>query len=110
MKLLASVEVKPLVGLTTRGLTLDYLRKFNDEAGALRDGVMLLLDSTKSHTDYGAALCRCQFERCSRFYLARRNRKGGPANRIYCDPVHSQRAHEAGRADRARRQKARREK
>jgi hypothetical protein len=103
IRLLGGMKVQPLIGFSNRGFTVNYYHAFRDEQVALLYALVLMLDVTKP---YGAALCRCQFEPCSRFYLARRNPAGGPANRIYCSPLHSKLAHDAGRAERARRHRS----
>jgi hypothetical protein len=98
---LAALEIKAVMAITTRGLVLDYYHKFSDEQAALLYALMLLLDTGRP---YGRALRRCLF--CERYYLAAQNRRGGPPNNFYCRPEHRIIAHERGRADRARRQKA----
>src|SRR6267378_3763220 len=60
-----------------------YVRDFRDIHAVLSQGVLLLLDERKP---YSKDLCRCIY--CGRFYLARRNPKGGPANRSYCSEKH----------------------
>ena len=84
-ELIDSLKVKPVMVFGTHGHSLDYFRELPDLRTALTYAVMLLLDAHKS---YGAALCRCRLPSCGRFYLARRKKKGGPANRVYCRPQH----------------------
>jgi hypothetical protein len=64
---------------------LMYYRDFRDIHAILSHGVVLLLDDRQL---YGKSLCRCRLPRCGRYYLAKRNPKGGPANRSYCMPAH----------------------
>lgn len=70
-----------------------YIRNFRDIHAVLSQGVLLLLDPQRS---YGKALCRCGLPSCQKFYLARRNPKGGPANRTYCSPKHRDEHHNSG--------------
>jgi hypothetical protein len=84
--------------ITTTGRSVAaWIPDFRDIHAVLTRGVLLLLDPTKQ---YGSALCRCGH--CARFYLARRNPKGGPANRVYCTPKCRSEAHEAARGERGR--------
>ena len=61
-------------------------------AAALALGTLLLIDQGRP---YQKALCRCKLPRCERFYLARRNPKGGPANRTYCTSDHRDEHHDS---------------
>ena len=67
-----------------------YVRHFRDIHAVLSEGVLLLMDE---HKPYGRTLCRCRLPSCRKFYLARRNPKGGPANRTYCSPEHREEHH-----------------
>jgi hypothetical protein len=71
---------------------LVYYREPRDIHAVLSQGLLLVMDE---HKPYGAALCRCRLPSCQRFYLARRNPKGGPANRTYCSPEHRKEHHDS---------------
>lgn len=79
--------VKPKLGaaITRSGRSQPvWYRDFDNNFHALlSQGVLLLLDEGGRYRD---DLCRCV--QCGRFYLARRNPKGGPANRSYCSEQH----------------------
>jgi len=64
-----------------RGYSPVYYRRFRYVSSALALAMLLVMDQAKS---YRQTLSRCK--QCQRFYLARRNPKGGPANRTYCSP------------------------
>lgn len=83
MSLAATLGSKVVVSFGPRGYAVGHVTLWSDLEGLLGYAMMLLLDAGKP---YGAALSRCQC--CGRFYLARKNRRGGPANRIYCSPAH----------------------
>jgi hypothetical protein len=106
MKLLASMKVSPVVNFGTYGVALGCFWDFPDLESALSFGVSLLLDARKP---YGKALHRCKLPTCDRFYLARKNPKGGPANLNYCSPGHRDIAHDS-REHRATMKAARRHK
>lgn len=91
MQLLTSMKVRPTIEFGRRGFTLGYAHDFPTLESALNYGVMLLLDVSKP---YGVALSRCGRSTCQRFYLAKRNPKGGPANKHYCSPAHRDEAHD----------------
>lgn len=91
IELLTTMKVKPTIELGSRGFVLGYAQEFPTLESALNYGVMLLLDISKP---YGAALSRCGRSTCKRFYLAKRNPKGGPANKHYCSPAHRDEAHD----------------
>lgn len=74
------------------GPRLGYLRVVEDLRYGFDWALLMLLDSTMP---FRKALSRCAH--CKEFYLARRNPKGGPANRIYCSPKCRALAHNAGR-------------
>jgi hypothetical protein len=82
---LASLKVHPVIVMHGHGLALDYFREFPDLPTALTYATLLLLDARQP---YGAALCRCKLPRCGKYYLAKKQKKGGPANRTYCSPRH----------------------
>lgn len=68
-----------------RSYSLTDYRCYTNVASALTVAMLLLVDDSEP---YSKALCRCKLPRCQNFYLARRNPKGGPANRSYCSPEH----------------------
>lgn len=68
-----------------RGYALAHYRQFKRAASALAEAALLFLDADRP---YGRALCRCKDPACGHFYLAKKNPRGGPANRTYCDPEH----------------------
>lgn len=86
------VAVVPRGAMDGARLRLGYYREFRDLHAALTNGVLLLIDPDKR---YGRTLSKCNH--CQRFYLARRNPKGGPANRLYCSPACRTKAHDATR-------------
>lgn len=65
---------------------------YRDIHAMLSHGLLLLLDE---QAPYGRTLCRCKLPTCHRFYLAKRNPKGGPANRTYCTPEHRDEHHDS---------------
>jgi hypothetical protein len=69
-----------------------YVRHFRDIHAVLSEGLLLLMDEQKT---FGRTLCRCRLPSCRKFYLARRNPKGGPANRTYCSPTHRDDYHDS---------------
>jgi hypothetical protein len=73
-----------------QGYSLADFRSFRNVASALAFAMLLVMDQTKP---YANTLCRCKLPRCRSFYLARKNPKGGPANRTYCDPTHRDEHH-----------------
>jgi hypothetical protein len=79
--------------------------RFRDAESALATGALRLLDPDRP---YSKALRRCV--NCKHFYLAKRNPKGGPANRIYCSPPCRRDANEAARSERRVREEARKHK
>lgn len=86
------LTIKPVAGaitLTGRSRAV-YAWHYRDTHAELSHGVLNLLDDQLS---YGDALCRCKLPNCRRFYLARRNPNGGPANRTYCSPGHRDEHH-----------------
>jgi hypothetical protein len=92
-----------------RGYTLTGYRHFKNVAAALMVGMLLVVDQSKLITDqsasYADVLSCCRW--CHNFYLARKNRKGGPPNRRYCSPEHGELYHNsAGRKMIARKNKA----
>jgi hypothetical protein len=104
---LQALKLTPTVEWYARGVRLVVTKELVDETAVLNYATALLLDDTKP---YGSALSRCKLESCGKFYLARKHPAGGPANRNYCSTKHRSQAHESGRADRTRRQKARKSK
>jgi hypothetical protein len=74
-----------IVPVGRRGYSLAWFRQFRTAASALAEALMLVLDPEKP---YAKALCRCRYPECRKFYLARKNPKGGPANRTYCSKQH----------------------
>ncbi|HUN74386.1 MAG TPA: hypothetical protein VMU40_07720 [Steroidobacteraceae bacterium] len=63
---------------------------FRDTHARLSYALLLLAEE---QAPYQRALCRCKLPRCRKFYLAKRNPKGGPANRTYCDSAHRDEHH-----------------
>jgi hypothetical protein len=104
MELLTSLKPRPVIQFGTSGFQLDYFNDFPNLEAALTYAVMLILDARKP---YGAALCRCQLPTCGRFYLARRKKKGGPANRVYCSPRHRTEHHNSAERKAASKPQAR---
>jgi hypothetical protein len=92
------VNVEPVSAMDGPRLRLAYDRTFRDLHAALSNGVLLLLDPQRG---FGKALCVCGH--CSKFYLAHRNPKGGPANRQYCSANCRSRAHDSTESRAARR-------
>src|SRR5579863_9456688 len=90
LPLLASLRIAPAISFGRGGFTLAYARDFRTLRSALQYAVLLLLDLNQP---FGDALCRCRLASCRAFYLAKRNPKGGPANRNYCSPKHRTEAH-----------------
>jgi hypothetical protein len=82
---LRSIRVERVVISRPRGYSLAYFRQFRTVGALLAEVATLIADPDKP---YARALCRCQYPACRNFYLARKNPKGGPANRIYCEPEH----------------------
>ncbi len=77
---------------TEQGYRLMHWRVVDDLRFGLDWCVLMLLDVS---LPYRQARCRCAH--CKKFYIARRNPKGGPANRIYCSTECRDEAHAAGR-------------
>ena len=90
-QLIETMKVKPVLKMAARGLSIRYERTFPSIDTALQFAFMLLLDAEGPYLN---ALSRCGLSTCNRYYLARRNPKGGPANRFYCDPAHRELAHD----------------
>jgi hypothetical protein len=106
-RLLLQFTAHPVMRIDPKTFSVEirYHRDFEDERAAMLFAVALLFDKSKP---FSAAISRCHYEDCgNKFYLARRNPKGGPANRIYCSEEHRELGHEAGRAKRARELRAR---
>jgi hypothetical protein len=82
---LASVSVNRIVVGRPQGYSLAYYRQFNTVGAALAEAAMLIADPYKP---YRASLRRCQYPACQKFYFARKNPRGGPANDTYCVPEH----------------------
>ncbi len=101
----ASLELEPILVARFDGYSFDVFRHFKNVASALAFATLLVLDK---RNPYGKSLCRCKLPSCERFYLARKNPKGGPPNRTYCDPDHRDEHHNsAERKASARKPKAR---
>lgn len=86
------LRVMPVFTYGIDGVRLQYQRYFPSFKTAIDFSVMLLLDDSLG---FGPALCKCQYSQCRKFYLAKRNPKGGPANRNYCCPDHRDLSHDA---------------
>ena len=82
---IASVEPERVLIAHHRGYSLAYFRQFPSVTSALAEAAVLMQDPGRP---YAKALCRCQYPACQKFYFARKNPRGGPANRTYCDPEH----------------------
>ncbi|MDE2137928.1 MAG: hypothetical protein KGJ68_10870 [Gammaproteobacteria bacterium] len=87
---------------TPMRLSLSYFHDYPDVESVLTYGLLLLLDSNR---EYGKSLSRCHLPSCSKFYLAKPNPKGGPANRYYCKPAHRDEAHNSKQNRKPRRPK-----
>jgi hypothetical protein len=87
----ASMEHQPVLVAHRQGYSLTEFRSFQNVASALAVGMLLVMDPVRP---FAKALCRCKW--CQAFYLARKNPKGGPANRIYCSPKHRDNHHDSG--------------
>src|SRR5258707_12617384 len=82
---LGSVSVERIVIGRPQGYSLAYFRQFRTVGAALAEAAMLVLDP---YRPYGHTLSRCQYPACQKFYFARKNHRGGPANSTYCTPAH----------------------
>ncbi len=81
----ASMESSTVVVSRGRGYSPREYRSFENLAAALAFATLLVADPEHS---YAEALRSCKSPKCKApFYLAQRNRSGGPANRIYCSPT-----------------------
>ncbi|HJS89376.1 MAG TPA: hypothetical protein VJ738_05360 [Steroidobacteraceae bacterium] len=85
LRAMARVKAERVLVARPGGYSLAYYRHFPSVAGALSEAVVLIQDPARP---YAKALCRCQYPACQNFYFARKNPRGGPANRTYCDPEH----------------------
>lgn len=88
--LLKKVKLSSTIEFHDKGIRLGYKRVFPNLPTALKYGLLLLLDTSQP---YSRALSQCRLTSCGRFYLAKKNPKGGPANRNYCSEEHRSEAH-----------------
>jgi hypothetical protein len=70
--------------------TLVRYSSFRDMHARLSYALLLLAEE---QAPYQRVLRRCELPSCNKFYLAQRNPKGGPANRVYCSPEHRDERH-----------------
>jgi hypothetical protein len=92
IRLLSSMKVSRTIGIGIGGLSLGYRQSFGTVRSALHYAIALILDPK---FPYRKAISRCRLQRCGVFYLAKKNPKGGPANRLYCRPAHRDEAHDS---------------
>jgi hypothetical protein len=70
--------------------SLADFRAFRNVAAALALATSFVMDQARP---FATAFYRCKW--CQKFYLAHKNPKGGPANRIYCKPQHRTAHHDS---------------
>lgn len=98
-----TMRFAPLVLLREGSYTFVQYAVFSTVSAAMTMAALTVLDARKP---FRAALACCKLPSCGRFYLARKNPAGGPANRTYCSPVCRDKHHNsAGRKAAARRPK-----
>jgi len=85
-----SMEREFVLAAHPNGYSFADFRSFKNVAAAITFAMLLVMDQKKP---YAKALCRCKLPTCERFYLARKNPKGGPPNRTYCEPNHRNEHH-----------------
>ena len=78
---LLHIYVEPVLVAGPKGYMRRYFRQFPSGATLLAEAAALFLD-----LDRRESLSRCLL--CSDFYIARKNPRGGPANKTYCSPEH----------------------
>jgi hypothetical protein len=98
-----SIVREPVVTVRADSYSIIEYRRFVTVSAALTCGLFALLDE---NGPFRATLCRCKLPRCGSFYLARKNPRGGPPNRTYCDDTHREEHHNsAARKKQARKPK-----
>jgi hypothetical protein len=103
----ASIESEQMLVGRPKGYSLAQFMHFPDVDAALARAFMLLLDVERP---FGKAVSRCKLPRCQRFYLARSNPKGGPANRSFCDRRHAAEYRNSAERKATERERARKQK
>lgn len=92
---------EPLVIFRNDSYQLIHYTMYSTVRAAMTVAALMVLDSTQP---FRAALSRCKLPTCGRFYLARKNPAGGPANRTYCSPAHRNEHHNSAARQQANRQ------
>jgi hypothetical protein len=92
MQLINSMKVKRTIIFGNHGFSLGYHQSFGNVRSALHYAIALMLDLK---LPYRNAISRCRWQHCGIFYLAKKNPRGGPANRFYCCPKHRIEAHDS---------------
>ena len=100
------VRLIPVCVNTQHAIRVSFTRRFRGLDRALSFALLLMADDS---LPFGSALSQCAYSQCGKLYLARKNPKGGPANRNYCCPEHRQLSHDA-KENRGTRAKARKPK
>jgi hypothetical protein len=88
-----------------RGYFPGEFETYQNVAAWLARATAYVMDPTKP---FATKVCRCRW--CEKFYVARKNPNGGPANRIYCRPSHRKAHHDSGERKNALLERARRHK
>ena len=102
-----TLRFAPLVRLRGGSYTFIQYAVFATISAAMTVAALTVLDSSKP---FRGALARCKLPTCGRFYLARKNPAGGPANRTYCSPAHRDEHHNSAARKGARKAPVRRAK
>lgn len=96
----ASIQQEPVLVSHRLGYSLTEYRAFDNIASVLAVAMLLVTDPARP---FAKSLSRCKW--CQKFYLAKKNPKGGPANRVYCSSAHRDEHHNS--AERKAAQKSR---
>lgn len=84
----ASIQIESVLAARQQGYSLIEFRAFQNIASALALALLIANDPARL---FAKRVSRCKW--CHKFYLARKNPKGGPANRVYCTPDHREEHH-----------------
>jgi hypothetical protein len=85
-----SIEAELVLAAHPSGYSFADFRAFMNIASAMAFAMLIVMDQRRQ---YASQLSRCKLPSCRRFYLARKNPRGGPPNRIYCRPNHRDEHH-----------------
>src|ERR1700733_3154985 len=77
----ATVRAHRIVNPITNGLTITYYEMFHWVFSVAKQGLLILLDPARG---FGKKLCRCQYSKCGKFFLAIQPKGGGRPQTIYC--------------------------